>query len=139
MLQFKNSELAPVINFISEIPLKGRASRGRTKLIMVLSEKHQELLDDIELLKSEHGVDADVSEEVQDSEEYQRKVSEYNTDFSELVSESISADFSEYQHFIESLVSGLYNCDIALSGQESLIYDKILEQLEEEIAEGADE
>lgn len=138
MLNFKNSELAPVINFISELPLRGKASRGRTKLVMQLSVKHQELVDDIEQLKEEVGIGSELSEEEQNTAEYQHKVAEYNSQFTEIFSETVSADFSEYQQFVDSLVTGLYDCDVAFSGQDSLIYDKVLEQLEK-LLEGVDE
>lgn len=135
MLQFKNSELAPVVNFLSDLPLKGKASRGRTKLVMQLSDKHQELLEDIEQLKEEVGVDAELTEEEQKAKEYQQKVTEYNSQFSELLSEESAVNFEEYQQFVTPLVTGLYECEVSFSGQDSLIYDRVLEQLEKEVHE----
>lgn len=116
MLTFKNSELAPIINFLSDAKLKGRASRGRTKLVFVLSKKHQELVDDLKKLKEE-------TDETED---------EYTTQFNDIVNEDISVNFDEYAHFLEHLINGLYDSETDLSGQDSLIYDKILEQLEKE-------
>lgn len=138
VIQFKNLELAPVVNFLSGIALKGKASRGRTKLVMLLSAKHQELLDDVEQLKTEYSVGSKVSEEEQQSAKYQQQLDEYNEQFSELASEVVSVNFEEYQQFVDSLITGLYDCDVAFSGQDSLIYDKVLEQLEK-LLEGADE
>lgn len=132
MLKFKNSELAPVINFLTDVPLKGRASRGRTKLVMVLSLKHQELMEDIEELKKEVGIDESLSDEEQGTPENQDKIDKYNTEFRQLLNEDVSANFDEYSQFLEHLITGLHACEVEFSGQDSLIYDKVLDQLEKE-------
>ncbi|MFW7420526.1 DUF1617 family protein [Vagococcus fluvialis] len=132
MLTFKNSELAPVINFLTDVPLKGRTSRGRTKLVMVLSLKHQELMEDIEELKKEVGIDESLSDEEQAIPENQEKIENYNREFRQLLSEEASANFDEYSQFLEHLITGLHACEVEFSGQDSLIYDKVLDQLEQE-------
>lgn len=132
MLKFKNSELAPVINFLTEVPLKGRTSRGRTKLVSILAAKHQELMEDIEKLKKEVGIDESLSDEEQGTPENQDKIDKYNTEFRQLLNEEVSANFDEYSQFLEHLITGLHACEVEFSGQDSLIYDKVLDQLEKE-------
>lgn len=132
MIKFKNSELAPVINFLTEVPLKGRTSRGRTKLVSILAAKHQELMEDIEKLKKEVGIDESLSDEEQGTSENQDKIDKYNTEFRQLLNEDVSANFDEYSQFLEHLITGLHACEVEFSGQDSLIYDKVLDQLEKE-------
>ena len=114
------------------MPLKGRTSRGRTKLVSILAAKHQELMEDIEKLKKEVGIDESLSDEEQGTPENQDKIDKYNTEFRQLLNEEVSANFDEYSQFLEHLITGLHACEVEFSGQDSLIYDKVLDQLEKE-------
>lgn len=135
MLQFKNSELAPVVNFLGELPLKGKASRGRTKLVAVLTAKYQEFQKDIEALKEEFQLSETPPEEPDELKEYQAKVADHNKQFTEILEEDSFTDFSEYSTFLPELITGLYDSDSSFNGQEAIVYDLLLEQLEKEKGE----
>ena len=55
MLSLKNKELAPIINFLSEVKLSPKASRCRSKLVKKLLEKHAELKEDLEVIIDKFG------------------------------------------------------------------------------------
>lgn len=44
---FKNGELSIIKNFLNGIKVRGKASRGRSKLLKLLAKKEQELNDDL--------------------------------------------------------------------------------------------
>lgn len=132
MLKFKNAELAPTVNFLGELKLKGKASRGRTKLITVLSNKYEEFQKDIEALKEEFQLPETPPEEAGELKEYQEKVVEHNKQFNEILEDDACADFSEYKSFLPELISGLYDSDTSFNGQDAIVYDLLLEQLEKE-------
>ena len=68
MLTFKNNEISAVVNFLQDLPLKGKASRGRTKVIKVLYSKYEEMQKDLEEIKK------DLPTEPNETEEYQALV-----------------------------------------------------------------
>lgn len=132
MLQFKNSELAPLVNFLGDLPLKGKASRGRTKLVAVLTAKYQEFQKDIDSLKEEFRLSETPPEDANKLKEYQEKVAEHNKQFQEILEDEACVDFSEYKSFLPELISGLYDSDISFNGQDAIVYDLLLEQLEKD-------
>lgn len=44
---FTNGELSIIKNFLNGIKVRGKASRGRSKLLKLLAKKEQELNDDL--------------------------------------------------------------------------------------------
>ncbi|MDN5468546.1 MAG: DUF1617 family protein, partial [Lactococcus raffinolactis] len=55
MLSLKNEELAPTINFLSNIKLSPKASRCRSKLVKKLIEKHAEFKEDLDEIIDKFG------------------------------------------------------------------------------------
>ena len=50
-IKLQNADLVPVGNFLGKLKLKGKASRGRTKLIKLLEAKNKEYNEDREEIR----------------------------------------------------------------------------------------
>lgn len=129
MLAFKNNEISTVVNFLQDLPLKGKASRGRTKIIKVLYSKYEEMQKDLEEIKKDLPEEPNESNE---SDEYQTLVEQHNREFDEIINEEVLCDISEYQNYLESLIEGLENGDTTFNGQDAVVYDLLLDKLEKE-------
>lgn len=137
MLSLKNKELAPIINFLSEVKLSPKASRCRSKLVKKLLEKHAELKEDLEVIIDKFGK--------RDENDKIIQLEDGNVEFSDdrkeegikeqqiLLDEEVSINLDEIKERVKFLVSKLDKIDTKLSGYDAEIYDIIMDKLEEEI------
>ena len=136
MLSLKNKELAPIINFLSEVKLSPKASRCRSKLVKKLLEKHAELKEDLEVIIDKFGK--------RDENDKIIQLEDGNVEFSDdrkeegikeqqiLLDEEVSINLDEIKERVKFLVSKLDKIDTKLSGYDAEIYDTIMDKLEEE-------
>lgn len=136
MLSLKNKELAPIINFLSEVKLSPKASRCRSKLVKKLLEKHAELKEDLEVIIDKFGK--------RDENDKIIQLEDGNVEFSDdrkeegikeqqiLLDEEVSINLDEIKDKVKFLVSKLDKLDAKLSGYDAEIYDTIMDKLEEE-------
>lgn len=136
MLKFKNSEIAQTINFLSRISLKTKASRSRTVLIKKLSEKfeefskfQEEIFNKFAKKNKEGELDRDEQGAIHWEAEH---IKEGNEALQELLDEEVFINIEEYRPNIKFLLLALGELDMELSGQDALIYDLIMDKLEEE-------
>ncbi len=137
MLSLKNKELAPIINFLSEVKLSPKASRCRSKLVKKLLEKHAELKEDLEVIIDKFGK--------RDENDKIIQLEDGNVEFSDdrkeegikeqqiLLDEEVLINLDEIKERVKFLVSKLDKIDTKLSGYDAEIYDIIMDKLEEEI------
>ena len=138
-VKFKNRELAPIANFLGDIKLAGKASRGRTKLVKLLAEKSEDFQADMDDLKEKYFAKNDdgnyQSQEI-DGEEYyvyanpddkQKHVKEVE----EINEDEAVITISEYKDKMKALYDALNNSEVELSNQDALVYDTIMDQLDE--------
>lgn len=128
-----------LINFyqlISAVKAKGRQSRAVTKFGKLLTKKLAELQDDEKALIAQfYEVDGDGN-----AKKYEEgklilldSVNEdsYTEDWSDLHAEATVIDLTEYQPHMQHLIAGLLDWDQELSGADAVIYDELLDLLEE--------
>lgn len=135
MLTIENSKLTTCINFLNSLKLKGKASRGRSKLIELLDKKNEELQQDVRSIQKEHfqkdengNLKADKNGTLvakSDSE-----VEQAQKEMDELYSEKAKINIDEYQEKIDALYQALDNYEYELSDVDALVYNEIMEALE---------
>lgn len=142
MLKLKNIELPSTIAFLNRISLRTKASRARTLLVKKLDIRlqeyvkfQQEILDKFavkddtgEVVKDEHGVFTWQADHVQEG----------NESFKELGDEEVLLNIEEYRPNMAFLKAALDDLDMELSGVDALVYDLLMDQLEEETKGEAD-
>ncbi len=134
-LTFKNEELAAIGNFLGTLSLKNKASRGRTKLIKLISAKNDEYNEDRKgtlepfIKKDEAGnnVEGDTPGSVVLIEE---KTGEANAAINEIDNESAVIDFTEYSEKMKSLYDVIVDYPTEFSDTDAVIYDLLMDQLE---------
>lgn len=134
-LTFKNSELSVVGNFLGTLSLKNKASRGRTKLIKLISAKNdeynEERKDALEpfIMKDEQGneVEGDKPGLVRIIEEKQDEAAAAINDIDD---ESAVIEFTEYSEKMKALYDDIADYPTEFSNQDAAAYDLLMDQLE---------
>ncbi|WP_061827106.1 DUF1617 family protein [Latilactobacillus sakei] len=134
-LTFKNSELSVVGNFLGTLSLKNKASRGRTKLIKLISAKNDEYNEERKdvlepfIKKDEAGndVEGDTPGSVVLIEE---KQDEAAAAINEIDNESAVIEFTEYSEKMKALYESISDYSGELSDTDATIYDLLMDQLE---------
>lgn len=134
-LTFKNGELAAIGNFLGTLSLKNKASRGRTKLIKLISAKNDEYIEERKdalepyIKKDEAGnnVEGDTPGSVVLIEE---KIGEANAAINEIDNESAVIEFTEYNEKMKSLYDAIVDYPTEFSNQDAAAYDLLMDQLE---------
>lgn len=134
-LAFKNEELAAIGNFLGTLSLKNKASRGRTKLIKLISAKNDEYIEERKdalepfIKKDEAGnsVEGDTPGSVVLIEE---KQDEATAAIKEIDEESAVIDFTEYSEKMKALYDAIVDYPTEFSNQDAAAYDLLMDQLE---------
>ncbi|MCS8617855.1 DUF1617 family protein [Latilactobacillus curvatus] len=134
-LAFKNEELAAIGNFLGTLSLKNKASRGRTKLIKLISTKNDEYIEDRKetlepfINKDEAGnnVEGDTPGSVVLIEE---KQDEATAAIREIDEESAVIEFTEYNEKMKALYDAIVDYPTEFSNQDAMAYDLLMDQLE---------
>ena len=136
-LEFKNLELAPIANALGTFRLKGMASRGRSKLIKLLSAKNDEYNSDMQelqdpyILKDKDGKNVPGDQPntfklVEDKDKRKELIEERQ----KLNEEKAIIEFTEYSNKFKALYDELKNYNYELSDQVAVSYDLLMDQLE---------
>lgn len=134
-LAFKNEELAAIGNFLGTLSLKNKASRGRTKLIKLISAKNDEYIEERKdalepfIKKDEAGnsVEGDTPGSVVLIEE---KQDEATAAIREIDEESAVIEFTEYSEKMKALYDAIVDYSSEFSNQDAMAYDLLMDQLE---------
>lgn len=134
-LTFKNGELAAIGNFLGTLSLKNKASRGRTKLIKLVSAKNDEYIEERKdalepfIKKDEAGnnVEGDTPGSVVLIEE---KTGEATAAIKEIDEESAVIEFTEYSEKMKALYDDIADYPTEFSNQDAAAYDLLMDQLE---------
>ena len=120
---------------ISTVKAKGKQLRAVAKFNKLLIAKCIELEEDEkELIAQYFEVEEDGNAKKDDTgisvllEDASK--SEYDTEWSDLHSESVVIDLTEFQPYVEPLIKGLEDWDQELSGNDAIVYDELLDLLE---------
>ena len=120
---------------ISSVKAKGKQSRAVAKFNKLLIAKCIELEEDEkELIAQYFEVEEDGNAKKDDIGQPillgGASESEYDKERSDLHSESVVIDLTEFQPYVEPLIKGLEDWDQELSGTDAIIYDELLDLLE---------
>lgn len=136
-IKIKNTEIIPTFEFLQDLELLAKASRGRNRLQARLAEKNKEFANDLMDIQKEYfktnGDGELITEdgknlipiEGSDLQEFNNKVYELNDESAEII-------FGEDSDKLEALFAALDDLQVPLSGQKALIYDMLMTAYEEQ-------
>lgn len=136
-IKIKNTEIIPTFEFLQDLELLAKASRGRNRLQARLAEKSKEFANDLMDIQKEYFKTDSKGElitedgktlvpiEGSDLQEFNNKVYELNEEKAEII-------FGEDSDKLEALFAALDDLQIPLSGQKALIYDMLMTSYEEQ-------
>lgn len=136
-IKIKNTEIIPTFEFLQDLELLAKASRGRNRLQARLAEKSKEFANDLMDIQKEYFKTDSKGElitedgknlvpiEGSDLQEFNDKVYELNDESAEII-------FGEDSDKLEALFVALDDLQIPLSGQKALIYDMLMTTYEEQ-------
>ena len=135
-MEIKNGEITAYVEFLQNLNLKSRASRGRTKLIKLLDKKIDEFNADLNSVRDEFFKKDDKGHFVQDDNgklviKDGVSVGEAQAEADKLTNENAVILLDEYEQQIKAMYQALDKYDGELSGTDATIYDDLMEKLEQ--------
>ena len=134
-MEIKNGEITAYVEFLQNLNLKSRASRGRTKLIKLLEKKIDEFNMDLNSLRDEYFQKDDQGQFIQENGRLVVKdgvsVGEAQAEADKLTNENAVILLDEYEQQIKAMYQALDEYDDELSGTDATIYDDLMEKLEQ--------
>lgn len=135
-MEIKNGEITAYVEFLQNLNLKSRASRGRTKLIKLLDKKIDEFNADLNSVRDEFFKKDDKGHFVQDDNgklviKDGISVGEAQAEADKLTNENAVILLDEYEQQIKAMYQALDEYDGELSGTDATIYDDLMEKLEQ--------
>ena len=135
-MEIKNGEITAYVEFLQNLNLKSRASRGRTKLIKLLDKKIDEFNADLNSVRDEFFKKDDKGHFVQDDNgklviKDGVSVGEAQAEADKLTNENAVILLDEYEQQIKAMYQALDEYDGELSGTDATIYDNLMEKLEQ--------
>lgn len=136
-IKVKNLELKPYVQFLQSLELKGKASRGRSKIAKALDERNMEYIKDVESIQKEYFKTDENGKLLADKQGKLTPKDETSTEkaqksMDELQNESSVVDLSSYPEQVEAFVKEMDNYDKEFSNAEATTYDEIMSKFEEE-------
>lgn len=134
LIEFKNGELVAVGNFLAQAKLKGKASRGRTKLIRLIEEKNKEYNEERDSVRDPYFQVDDKGEKIVKDNKYVlkdvSKGKELDKELADLAAETVGIEFTEYSEKFKALYEELNNYGYELSNADAEFYDMILDKFD---------
>lgn len=135
-MEIKNGEITAYVEFLQNLNLKSRASRGRTKLIKLLDKKIDEFNADLNSVRDEFFKKDDKGHFIQDDNgklviKDGVSVGEAQAEADKLTNENAVILLDEYEQQIKAMYQALDEYDGELSGTDATIYDDLMEKLEQ--------
>lgn len=134
-LEFQNGELNPYINFLQNLELKAKASRGRTKLIKLLDAKVKEFNDDFQAIRNEFFQKDDNGKFIEDKDKNLIVKDGLTKDDAQKAADELSKEkaiviIDEYLEQIKAMYEALNDYEQAFDGVDATLYDNLLDQLD---------
>lgn len=125
------------MQFLQDLELRGKASRGRSKVVKALDERNVEYLKDVESIQKEHFKTDDNGNLIADENgnltpNNESSAVEAQKEVEELLEESSIIDLSNYPEQITAFIKELDDYDKQFSNAEATMYDEIMSKFEEE-------
>ena len=108
-LKITNLHLKKVAEFLDDVKLSGKASRGKTKLMDKLVAKLQEFSEDFNKIK-----------------ESKSNAEKQSDELIELANEISVIDMGEYPHLVQPFFEAMDNYEEAMNGEEAVAYDVLM-------------
>lgn len=130
-LTLKNKELNPAISLLDGMALSANSdSRHRSKLINLLSQAIEGMIEEEKELLESHGLLDENKELLPESERNVEAVAQFNADHAKLLEEEVVISGGMYEKNIKEVQRILYDYTGELSGEEAVIYDRLLDEFE---------
>lgn len=135
-ITLKNNELAPAINFLEGMTLTAnKDSRHRTKLVKQIREAFMELSEEEKVLMDKFNLLDDDGQLKDRKDQLQSDIASFNKEQAELMEEEVIIEGGMYARNIDEIPRILEAYDGMLSGEEAEIYDRLLDEFENQDAE----
>ncbi|PKR79180.1 hypothetical protein CEY16_05385 [Halalkalibacillus sediminis] len=134
-LKLPNRMVTQAINLLSNLSLKGRSSRHRSKVIKALNEQVKEIVEQEHVLIKEHCYQDDKGnpKRTSDGKGYHVKdVEIFSKDMNELHQEEYILEGENMTEPLKTIGHVLLNSEEEWKGQEAEAYDYLCEQFEEQ-------
>ena len=139
-ITFKKSKLIVFYQLLNAVKAKGRKSRAVTKFNKLIVGKIEELQEDEKTLIAQYFEVGEDGNAKRDSEDNLvalegADVAEYEKEWQELHEEDVIIDLTEYKPYFEFLQSALEDWEQDLSGNDAIVYDELMDEIEKVDAE----
>lgn len=134
LLKIENQRIASAAQILFDLPLKGKESRHRTKLIKLFEGRLKEVSEqEKDLLKEHCNLDEEGNPKTFDNGQKWdvKDPDEFTKDRIDLYEEKYVIDAGDIEETLKVVKSALENCDVVFSGKEADTYDYLCEALEE--------
>lgn len=141
-LRIENRNLQNTIDLLFDLPLRGKQSRHRSKLIKLLQKSLQDVAEQEQEMLVEHChldeegnpkmIEGGTRWDVKDLDAFAK-------DKNEFLAEEVVIDGAANEEVLKTVRRILEECDKEFVGHEAQIYDELYDQLEEQEAEVAAE
>jgi hypothetical protein len=134
-IKFKKSQAGTFYRLLVNVKAKGRKTRAVAKFNKLIGIKLDELVEDEKNLIAQYYQVGDDGNPLKNDDGKEIKlenanIDEYHNDWQELHDEDVVIDLTEYQPYLEFLISALLDWDQDLNGVDAIIYDELLDLLE---------
>lgn len=134
-ITLKNNELIPAIDFLQNMPIKGKDSRHRTKLVKQLQIAFDGLVDAEKVLMGELNLLDENKELLPDEKRDKESVKEFQKEQKVLYEEEVVIEGGVFAKNFDEMPRILNEYEGELSGERAAIYDKLLDEMEKEADE----
>ena len=132
-IAIENAKLGQVHDLLFNLPLMGKRSRHRTRLMKIVENRIKEVADQERQLLKEHcnlGKDGE-PKTIDNGKRWDVKDLEaFATDKRELYEEELIVEGGNYHEMLKTLKPTLLECEVEWQGQQAFIYDYLCEQFE---------
>lgn len=134
-ITLKNNELISAIDFLQNMPIKGKDSRHRTKLVKQLQDAFDGLVEAEKQLMSEFNL-LDENKELLPVEKQDKEVvKEFQKEQKVLYDEEVVIEGGVFAKNFDEMPRILNEYEGELSGTQAEIYDRLLDEMEKEATE----
>jgi Protein of unknown function (DUF1617) len=133
-VKIENAKLGQAIDLLFNMPLKGKKSRHRSKLVRMLQDKLKEVGEqELDLIKEFAGEDEEGNPKRDEKDNFTiDDTKEFRKQQDELFEEEYVIDGGDAQGMLKTVKEVLLNYDDELSGQKAVIYDYLCDAFEQD-------
>ncbi|EOH94851.1 DUF1617 family protein [Enterococcus pallens] len=138
-LRLKNIELGPAINFLQNLSLIGRDSRSRSKLVKLIAKAFEEYSADEKSLMKEYNLLDENGYVLDEQKRNPRDAVMFKKEQEILSNDIVVIEGGMFADNLKEIPRILNEYESELSGQDAEIYDRLLDEFEENMQDEAEE